>query len=187
MKIGYARVSTDEQNLDLQFDALKAAGCEKLFSDEGVSGAGNPHRRPGFAQAMAAIDGGDTFTVWKLDRLSRSLGDLISLMGEFEANGVEFQSLSDGIDTTTAGGKLVFHIMGALAEFERSLIAERTKEGIKAARRRGKHVGRPPALTAAQIEHARTVLADGRETLVSLAAILGVHRNTLQRALQNGR
>ena len=189
MKIGYARVSTDEQNLDLQLDALTAAGCEQVFSEEGVSGAGNPQKRPCFAEAMAATNAGDCLTVWKLDRLGRSLRDLIALMGEFEAHGVEFHSLSDGIDTNTtntAGGKLVFHIMGALAEFERSLIAERTKEGMKAAKRRGKRVGRPQALTEEQVEHARSALANSGETLAGMASVLGVHRNTLKRALQNG-
>ena len=107
-------------------------------------------------------------------------------MGEFEAHGVEFHSLSDGIDTNAAGGKLVFHIMGALAEFERSLIAERTKEGMKAAKRRGKRVGRPQALTEEQVEHARSALANSGETLAGMASVLGVHRNTLKRALQNG-
>ncbi len=186
MKIGYARVSTDEQNLDLQLDALTAASCEQVFSDEGVSGAGNPQKRPCFAEAKAAINAGDCLTVWELDCLGRSLRDLIALMGEFEAHGVEFHSLSDGIDTNTAGGKLVFHIMGALAEFERSLIAERTKEGMKAAKRRGKRVGRPQALTEEQVEHARSALANSGETLAGMESVLGVHRNTLKRALQNG-
>lgn len=187
MKIGYARVSTGEQNLDLQLDALKAAGCDLIFSDEGVSGAGNPHKRRGFAEAMAAIDNGQTFVVWKLDRVGRSLGNLISLMGEFETHGVEFQSLSDGIDTTTAGGKLVFHIMGALAEFERSLIAERTKEGMKAARRRGKNVGRPLAISPVQLAHARREVDAERETVSGMASILGVSRSTLSRALRMNR
>ena len=186
MKTGYARVSTDEQDLDLQLDAPTAAGCEQVFSDEGVSGAGNPRKRPCFAEAMAAINAGDCLTVWKLDRLGRSLRDLNAPMGEFEAHGVEFHSPSNGIDTNTAGGKLVFHIMGALAEFERSLIAERTKEGMKAAKRRGKRVGRPQALTEEQVERARSALANSGEALAGMASVLGVHRHTLKRALQSG-
>lgn len=185
MKIGYARVSTEEQNLNAQMDALKAAGCDEIYFEEGVSGSVSPHQREGFAAAMAAIDSGDTLTVWKLDRLGRSLGDLIALMGELEAHGVDFQSLTDGIDTTTAGGKLVFHIMGALAEFERSLIAERTREGMKAAKRRGKAVGRPRALTEAQVDHAREMLRKPGETVSGMAEILGVDRKTLSRSLRN--
>lgn len=182
-KIGYARVSTDEQLLDLQTDALKAAGCDRVFVDEGVSGAVNPHRREGFAAAMAALETGDTFAVWKLDRIGRSLADLIAIMGEFEAHGVEFQSVTDGIDTRTAGGRLVFHMMGALAEFERSLIAERTREGMKAAMKRGRHVGRPPALSPQQVDHARRLIERGEETPSSMASLYGVGRSTMWRAL----
>lgn len=187
MKIGYARVSTDEQNLDLQIDALKAAGCGQVFTDQGVSGGTHPHHREGFAAALAAINSGDTFAVWKLDRVGRSLGQLISLLGEFDAQGVEFQSLSDGIDTTTAGGKLVFHIMGALAEFERSLISERTKAGMKASRRRGKHLGRPPALSEEQLILAKREIDAKRETIGGMASVLEVDRNTLSRALKKFR
>lgn len=181
--IGYARVSTDEQNLALQMDALEAAGCNEVFSDDGVSGAGNFHHRPGFAAAMSAVESGDTFVVWKLDRVGRSLGALISLLGEFQANGVEFKSLTDGIDTTTTGGRLVFHIMGALAEFERDLISERTKAGLDAARKRGKKLGRKPALNAEQLAHARTEIDAERQTVTSMAEILGVDRSTLTRHL----
>jgi len=184
MKIGYARVSTDEQNLDLQVDALRAAGCDRVFTDQGISGSCSPHKRDGFTTAMAAIGSGDTFTVWKLDRVGRSLGQLIALLGEFDAKGVEFQSLSDGIDTTTAGGKLVFHIMGALAEFERSLISERTKAGLQAARKRHKRLGRPPALSETQIALARREIDAQRETIGGMASILEVDRNTLSRALK---
>ena len=186
MKTGYARVSTDEQDLDLQLDAPQAVGSEHVISDEGVSGASNPQDRPCFAEAMAAINAGDSFTVWKLDRLGRSLRDLNALRGEFEAHGVECYSPSNGIDTNTAGSKLVFHIRGALAEYELSLIAERTKEVMKAAKRRGKRVGRPQALTEKQVERARSALANNGEAFAGMASVLAIHRHTLKRALQSG-
>jgi len=183
MKIGYARVSTQDQNLDLQNDALKAAGCEKLFIDEGVSGA--VKARSGLDAALLAVGEGDTLVVWKLDRLGRSLGFLIELIGELGEKGAGFIALQDGIDTTTSGGKLVFHIMGALAEFERDLVSERTTAGMAAARRRGKHLGRPSALTPAQVTHAKKSIEKGDETLSGMASMLGVHRNTLKRAISN--
>ena len=132
MKIGYARCSTDEQNLDLQIDALKAAGCEKIYTDEGISGT--QERRTGLDECLESMRAGDTLTVWKLDRLGRSLSFLIEFLNSCHEKGFGFHSLTDGIDTATSGGKLVFHIMGALAEFERSLIVERTKAGLNAAR-----------------------------------------------------
>src|SRR4051812_6294284 len=127
MQIGYARVSTVDQNPALQQDALKAAGCEKIFADE-VSGSVTARR--GLDRALAALKPGDTLVVWKLDRLGRSLSHLVNLIAELGARGVSFRSLSDPIDTTNAGGRLVLHIMGALAEFERSVIVERTQAGI---------------------------------------------------------
>ncbi len=183
MKIGYARVSTEEQNLDLQLDALKSAGCEKIFTDEGISGI--TIERDGLSQALSRVGDGDVLVVWKLDRLGRSLGFLCELVEQFKKQGAGFQSLTDGIDTTTTGGKLVFHIMGALAEFERDLIRERTKAGMKAAKRRGKRVGRPLALTDEQIAHARKVIKSGDETISGMASVLNVGRNTLSRALNN--
>ena len=186
MKTGYARVSTDEQDLDLQLDAPPAVVSEQVIFDEGVNGASNPQDRPCFAEAMTAINTSDCFTVWKLDHLGRSLRDLSAQRGEFEAHGVEFYSPSNGIDTNTAGGKLVFHIMGALAEYELSLTAERTKEVMKAAKRRGKRVGRPQALTEEQVERARSVLANNGETFAGMASVLAIHRHTLKRALQSG-
>ena len=181
MKIGYARVSTQDQNLNLQNDALKAAGCEKVFADEGGSGA--VKTRSGLDAALAAIGDGDTLIVWKLDRLGRSLSFLIELIGELGRKGAGFIALQDGIDTTTSGGKLVFHIMGALAEFERNLVSERTTAGMAAARRRGKHLGRPSALSGAQVAHAKKAIEKGDETLSGMASMLGVHRNTLKRAI----
>ncbi len=181
MKIGYARVSTDDQNLDLQLDALTRAGCERVFTDHGVSGA--TIEREGLSQAIAAVGKGDVLVVWKLDRLGRSLSFLIELIEKLRNEGAGFESLSDGIGTTTAGGKLVFHIMGALAEFERSLISERSKAGMQAARRRGKHIGRPHKLNREQIAHARRMIREGQETVSSMAGLLSVDRTTLYRAL----
>ena len=182
MKIGYARVSTDEQNLHLQRDALKKAGCDKIVTDKGVSG--NSSKRDGLDRAIKQIQKGDVLVVWKLDRLGRSLSFLIEFIEGLRNKGAGFQSLSDGINTTTAGGKLVFHIMGALAEFERSLIIERTKAGLAAAKRRGKYPGRPKLLTPQQIKHARKMLDRGEETTGSIAALFGVDRTTIWRALQ---
>jgi DNA invertase Pin-like site-specific DNA recombinase len=133
MKIGYARVSTGEQDLYLQRDALEAAGCEGIYQDEGISGI--TIERDGLTQALGALGEGDVLVVWKLDRLGRSLGFLCDLVNHLGQQGAHFQSLTDGIDTTTSSGKLVFHIMGALAEFERDLIRERTRAGMKAAKK----------------------------------------------------
>lgn len=184
MKIGYARVSTDEQNLDLQLDALKDAGCETIYTDEGISGIAK--KRDGLSEALSSVGKGDALVVWKLDRLGRSLGFLCSLIERFKDQGVGFQSLTDGIDTTTAGGKLVFHIMGALAEFERDLIRDRTKAGMTAAKKRGKHVGRPKALSQGQIQHMHELLRQGR-TQREAAELLGVSANTIGRTLLKNR
>lgn len=140
-KVGYARVSTEEQKVDLQLNALKHAGCEQIFVDEGVSGA--KADRAGLKKALASLQPGDTLVVWRLDRLGRSLINLVGLMSELGNRGIEFYSLMENIDTTSAGGRLVFHLMAALAEFERSLISERTKAGMEAAKLKGIHVGRP--------------------------------------------
>jgi len=181
MKIGYARVSTEEQNLALQKQALKAAGCRVILEDHGISGAAAV--RPGLAEALARIKKGDVLVVWRLDRLGRSLAHLIEIVAGLGRLGAGFASLTESIDTTTAGGRLVFHIMGALAEFERGLIAERTKAGMKAARRRGKHLGRPPKLTLQQVRHAGELIAAGKESRGAVAALFGVDVKTLRRAL----
>ena len=182
MKIGYARVSTDEQNLDLQLDALKAAGCDKIFTDEGISGITKD--RDGLTQALSAVaEGNNTLVVWKLDRLGRSLGFLCELIDRLKGQGAGFHSLTDGIDTTTTGGKLVFHIMGALSEFERDLIRERTKAGMKAAKKRGKHVGRPKSLSNGQIQHMHELLNNGK-TQAEVGDLLGVSANTIGRELR---
>lgn len=182
MKIGYARVSKEDQSLDLQRDALAQAGCEAVFEDFGATGAAT--KRPGLDAALARVEAGDVLVVWKLDRLGRSLPHLIEIIQQLGARGAGFTSLSENIDTTTAGGKLVFHLMGALAEFERSLIVERVNAGIAAAKRRGKHVGRPPKLTPEQISHAREAIEGGLQTRAGMAAVLGVDHSTLWRALR---
>ena len=181
MKIGYVRVSTSDQNIDLQMDALEAAGCKEIFKDEGISGAAAD--RDGLSQAILAVGPGDVLVVWKLDRLGRSLSFLIDLIEKLKKDGAGFQSLTDGIDTTTTGGKLVFHIMGALAEFERDLISERTRAGLEAAKKRGKHVGRPKALTPDQVAHAGRMIESNEQSVSGMATILNVNRKTLRRAL----
>jgi DNA invertase Pin-like site-specific DNA recombinase len=181
MKIGYARVSTDEQNLDLQKQALRAAGCRHIIEDPGLSGA--DRSRPRLNEALSKLKKGDVLVVWKLDRLGRSLAHLIELIDTIGKQGAGFASLTESIDTTTAGGRLVFHMMGALAEFERELIRERTTSGMQAAKRRGKHVGRPFKLTRQKIEHARELIASGKESRNAMAEMFDVDVKTLRRAL----
>ena len=141
LKIGYARVSTDGQRLDLQLDALKRAGCDPIYVDQGISGVST--ERPGLQKALRKLRNGDTLIVWRLDRLGRSLIHLVDLVNSLGRDGVEFKSMTENIDTSSSGGRLVFHLLAALSEFERSLISERTKAGMEAARRKGKHIGRP--------------------------------------------
>jgi DNA invertase Pin-like site-specific DNA recombinase len=152
MLIGYARVSTHDQTLNLQRDALEKAGCSKLFTD---TASGAKAERKGLDEALAYVRKGDTLVVWRLDRLGRSLPHLITTMTDLEERGIGFKSLTENIDTTTSGGKLIFHIFGALAEFERNLIRERTTAGLMAARMRGRLGGRPKALTGRQLLVAR--------------------------------
>jgi DNA invertase Pin-like site-specific DNA recombinase len=178
MFIGYARVSTNEQNTRLQLDALKHAGCAHIFSDEGVSGTMTA--RPALNKALQFLKAGDVLIVWKLDRLGRSLSHLINLTAELGMRSVAFKSLSESIDTTTAQGRLVFHMMGALAEFERSLIAERTSAGLAAAKTRGVHIGRKRKLTPEKVKHARKLIDTG-ERPDAVAKTIGVSRATLCR------
>lgn len=182
MLIGYARVSTDEQNLSLQLDALRLAGCEKVYCDEGISGAATERRE--LNNALRALAADDVLVVWKLDRLGRSLAHLIQVITLLEAQDIGFRSLSEAIDTTTASGRLLFHIMGAIAEFERSLISERTKAGMAAARTRGQHLGRERKITDEEAEWARRTVVLGRMTPPEVARMLRVSLPTLYRALQ---
>src|ERR671932_1025163 len=171
MNIGYARVSTDEQNLDLQRDALKKAECKKIFEDQ-VSGTKD--RRPGLEQALSHLRSGDTLVVWRLDRLGRSLRHLIDTVTDLQEKGVGFKSLTEAIDTRTSGGKLVFHIFGALAEFEREIIRERTKAGLTAARSRGKTGGRPKALTEKQVRILHQLAADRSNSVQDICRTLDI-------------
>lgn len=180
MKVGYARVSTLDQNPDLQHQALTAAGCDQICEDR-ISGSAV--QRPGLDQALALLGDGDTLVVWRLDRLGRSLPHLIEVIQDIGNRGAGFRSLTENIDTATAGGRLVFHMMGALAEFERALIVERTRAGIKAAKTRGVRLGRRPALSRGQVEHARQLI-DAGESPAAVARSLKVGRATLYRALK---
>lgn len=180
MLIGYARVSTADQNLDLQSDALEKAGCEEIFSDK-VSGAKS--EREGLRNAISHLRKGDKLVVWKLDRLGRSLGHLIETINILEGQGIGFQSLQENIDTTTSGGKLIFHIFGALAEFERDLVRERTQAGLAAARARGRKGGRRKAMTPKQVEMAKALKKDPKNTVQDICTTLGVSRSTLYRHL----
>jgi DNA invertase Pin-like site-specific DNA recombinase len=182
MLVGYARVSTAEQSIDLQSDALRHAGCEQVVS-EIASGARAD--RTGLEQALGYVRQGDTLVVWKLDRLGRSLAHLIEVVRDLERRGVGFRSLQESIDTTTPGGKLIFHVFGALAEFERDLIRERTSAGLVAARARGRHGGRPRTLTDRQVSLGRAMLRDRTATVAEVCTALSCSKTTLYRALRN--
>lgn len=177
MLIGYARVSTTDQNLTLQHDALTAAGCVKIYEDT-ISGA--KASRPGLDKALEILRGGDTLVVWKLDRLGRSVKSLIALTDQLERDGIGFQSLTDQIDTTTPAGRFFFHVMASLAQMERELTAERTRAGLAAARAAGKTPGRKRAMTDSKIRAAKQLLAQGA-TAVDVARNLGVSVPTLYR------
>jgi DNA invertase Pin-like site-specific DNA recombinase len=181
MRIGYARVSTDEQNLRLQLDALRDAGCERVYRDDGISAVAR--ERPGLRRAIKRLKPGDVLVVWKLDRLGRSLAHLIEVITGLRDDGVGFHSLSEAIDTTTPGGRLIFHVMGALAEFERELIAERTRAGMSAAKRAGVRLGRPPKLTSSQLVEAGRRISRGISA-ARVAASLDVSTTTLKRAIK---
>lgn len=179
MFIGYARVSTSDQKLDLQRDELKRAGCRKVFTDV-VSGARD---RPGRAEALSYARKGDTIVVWKLDRFGRSLVDLVQTMQQLRDRRVGFRSLHESIDTTTSGGRLIFHMFSALAEFERDLIRERTMAGLAAARARGRKGGRKPVLNADQEALLRKLAADRNNTPAFICATLGISRTSFYRYL----
>jgi DNA invertase Pin-like site-specific DNA recombinase len=179
MKIAYARVSTKDQNLNIQTTALKKADCEKIFSDKT---SGMKKERPGLTDALAHLRPGDTFVVWKLDRLGRSVKNLISFVEDLEKDGINFISITDAIDTTSPSGRFFFHMMASLAQMERELIAERTKAGLKASRTRGRIGGRPKKMTETKLEAAKQLLSSG--TLPKdVAKNLGISVATLYRWL----
>ena len=180
MKYGYARVSTDDQTPALQLAALKKDGCETIFKDAGLSGATT--KRPALLRCLKKLEHGDTLTVWKLDRLGRSLRDLITMLDDLKKRGVKFRSLTEAIDTETPTGRAMWQMIGVLAELERSLISERTRAGVKDAHRRGVKFGRKPKLSPQQIDHARKLI-DAGERREDVAMLLSVNRTTLYRAL----
>lgn len=178
MKIGYARISTLDQNLNLQKDALNKAGCEKVFEDV-ASGA--KEDRSGLGEAIEYARAGDSIVVWRLDRLGRSLKHLIETVNSLSKREVGFVSLQESIDTTTAGGTLVFHIFGALAQFERQIIRDRTNAGLEAARARGRTGGRPPKLNRKQIKLAKNLIADKSNSIEFILDTLKISKTTLYR------
>lgn len=181
IKIGYARVSTIDQTLDLQTDALKAGGCVRVYEE---MASGKQKDRPELAHALKALREGDTLVVWRLDRLGRSLPHLIETVAAVEALGASFESITEKIDTSCATGKLVFHIFSALAEFERNLTSERTKEGLSAARRRGSKGGRKPILDAKATAQVRTLMADRSTSPSDIAKQFKVSRSTLYKLVR---
>ena len=182
MIVGYARVSTADQDTSLQLDALKKSGVERIYQE---SRSGASKERPELTKCLDVMRAGDTLVVWRLDRLGRSLKDLVEIISDLEGKGIGFRSLTEAIDTTSAGGKLVFHIFAALSEFERSLIQERTRAGLAAARARGRKGGRPRALSKAQTQKARAMLSDPMITKTEVAKHFGVTRMTLNKALDD--
>ncbi|EGR4329106.1 recombinase family protein [Vibrio cholerae] len=180
MIVGYARVSTQDQSLELQLDALRVAGCEQVFSEKIT---GKSRERPELTTCLKMLRKEDVLVVWKLDRLARSLKDLVELINELESRQIGFRSLTEAIDTTTAGGRLVFHIFGALAEFEHNLIRERTIAGLAAARARGRKGGRKPSMSSADTRKAAAMLKDDKITKKEVAEHFGVSRLTLNKSL----
>jgi DNA invertase Pin-like site-specific DNA recombinase len=178
--VGYARVSTDEQTTALQLDALYAAGCAIIHED---SASGALRSRPGLDRALADLHAGDTFVVWRLDRLGRSLRDLLDVAEMLRERDVALRSLTDHIDTGTAAGRMLYAVLGAVAQFERDVLRERTVAGLAAAKRRGERLGRPPALSSAQIREAKKMLRRG-ESPNHVARVLRVGRSTLYRAVR---
>jgi DNA invertase Pin-like site-specific DNA recombinase len=179
MLVGYGRVSTQDQNPAMQEDALRAAGCERLFIETISSGK---KERPQLTAALDYVRSGDTLVVWRLDRLARSLRQLIETVELLESRGIALKSITEAIDTSTPGGRLVFHIFGAIAEFERAIIRERTKAGVTAAKARGRAGGRPAKLTGERLDMAKKLLIGG-ESISSVARTLNVSRSTVHRSV----
>lgn len=181
MIIGYARVSTQDQHADLQTDALTQAGCEQIFQEKIT---GKLRERPELTQCLRTLRKGDTLVVWRMDRLARSLKDLVEIIEDLHQREIGFKSLNENIDTTSASGKLIFHIFGALAEFEHTLILERTKAGLAAARARGRKGGRKPAMTVADVRKAAAMLSDPMMTKAEVAQHFKISRTTLNSSLK---
>ena len=179
--LGYARVSTGEQDASLQHDALTAAGCYRVFTD---TASGSLESRPELNKVLDQLRPGDTLVVWRLDRLGRSIRHLIDQLAALQERGVEFRSLQENIDTSSSGGRLVFHLFASLAEFERDLIRERTNAGLKAARARGRTGGRPPLLTKDKLRTAHKLYEQQDMTVAQIGEVLGVSRTTVYRALR---
>jgi len=175
-RIGYARVSTDDQTLDLQLDALAMSGCDTVYQE---TASGKSKDRLELVHCLKALRQGDVLVVWRLDRLGRSLSDLVRIVSELEQRGIGFESLTEKIDTTSATGKLTFHVFAALAEFERNIIRERTKAGLDAARARGRKGGRKPALNDKQVREVNAMMADPQIQVSDVAKKYGVSRTTL--------
>jgi DNA invertase Pin-like site-specific DNA recombinase len=180
MRIGYARVSTDDQTLDLQRDALKRAKCREVYEDQA---SGKNTVRPQLEGCLKSLRQGDTLVVWRLDRLGRNLADLVRLIADLEHRKINFESLSEKIETGSPAGRLVFHVFAALAEFERNLIRERTMAGLKAARARGRTGGRPSKLSPKEIKTIRALLKTADIPVAEIAARFGIARSTLYRAV----
>src|SRR5918997_3827973 len=176
MEIGYARVSTGEQTLDLQLDALRKAGCGKVYTE---TASGAKSERPVLDEVLSYLRKGDTLVVWRLDRLGRSLRHLIEVVAALAERGIGFKSLTEQIDTTTPGGKLVFHVFGALAEFERDLIRERTQAGLAAARARGRKGGRPKRLSPERRKLAVQLYRERRHTVAEICRLMEISKPTL--------
>src|SRR5947199_5635615 len=181
MYVGYARVSTKDQTLDLQKDALQKIGCSKIFTD---TASGATTERKGLDEALEFLRDGDTLVVWRLDRLGRTLKHLIATIADFNQRHIGFKSITENIDTTTSGGKLIFHIFGALAEFERDLIRERTKAGLESARARGRKGGQPKALTSKQAAIAQALYDDKSNAIADICKTLNISRSTLYRYIK---
>jgi DNA invertase Pin-like site-specific DNA recombinase len=181
MLIGYARVSTQDQTLHLQKDALEKLGCSKIFTD---TASGTKAERIGLEEALEYVREGDVLVVWRLDRLGRSLKHLIETVTELNNRKIGFRSIQENIDTTTSGGKLVFHIFGALAEFERDIIRERTQAGLQAARARGRKGGRPKSLTGKKVAMAQALYNDKNNTIDEICKTLNISRATLYRYIK---
>jgi DNA invertase Pin-like site-specific DNA recombinase len=181
MIIGYARVSTEEQKLDLQLHALQRANCDRIYQDHGLSGHG--FDRPGLEDALQALEQGDTLVVWRLDRLGRSLVQLVQLMEKLGSKGIHFHSLTENIDTSSSGGRLLFHMIAALSEFERTLISERTRAGMAAAKERGKQLGRPPSLSNTALSEAICAIQDNGELLHDVACRYKITPRSLRRMI----